>query len=63
MIIPGSDVSRHSALMDRAFRFQHPVFVEEKGWDRDSRETLDAIQAARGRGEPVFAGAAWPTAA
>ncbi len=33
MVIPGSDVSRHAALMDRAFRFRHAVFVEEKGWE------------------------------
>jgi acyl-homoserine lactone synthase len=32
MVIPGSDVSRHAALMDRAFRFRHQIFVEEKGW-------------------------------
>lgn len=33
MVIPGSDISRHAALMDRAFRFRHAVFVEEKGWE------------------------------
>jgi acyl-homoserine lactone synthase len=32
-VIPGSDVSRHTALMDRAFRFRPAVFVEEKGWE------------------------------
>jgi acyl-homoserine lactone synthase len=29
MVIPGSDISRHSPLMDRAFRFRHAIFVEE----------------------------------
>lgn len=33
MVIPGSDVSRHATLMDRAFRFRHAIFVEEKGWE------------------------------
>jgi acyl-homoserine lactone synthase len=33
MVIPGSDISRHAALMDRAFRFRHAVFVDEKGWE------------------------------
>ena len=33
MVIPGSDISRHAVLMDRAFRFRHAVFVEEKGWE------------------------------
>lgn len=32
MVIPGSDVGQHAALMDRAFRFRHSIFVEEKGW-------------------------------
>ncbi len=42
MVIPGSDTGRHAALMDRAFRFRHAVFVDEKGWDElrqsDGRE-------------------------
>ena len=33
MVIPGSEVSRHAELMDRAFRFRHAVFVGEKGWE------------------------------
>jgi acyl-homoserine lactone synthase len=33
MVIPGSDISRHAVLMDRAFRFRHAVFVDEKGWE------------------------------
>lgn len=33
MVIPGSDISRHAALIDRAFRFRHAVFVDEKGWE------------------------------
>ena len=33
MVIPGSDISRHAVLMDRAFRFRHTVFVDEKGWE------------------------------
>lgn len=32
MVIPGSDIGRHAALMDRAFRFRHAIFVDEKGW-------------------------------
>ncbi|WP_298277533.1 acyl-homoserine-lactone synthase [uncultured Bradyrhizobium sp.] len=33
MVISGSDVSRHAALMERAYRFRHAIFVDEKGWD------------------------------
>lgn len=33
MVIPGTDIGRHAALMDRAFRFRHDIFVEEKGWN------------------------------
>ena len=33
MVIPGSDVGRYETLMDRAFRFRHSIFVEEKGWE------------------------------
>ena len=32
MVIPGSDISRHAALMDRVFRFRHSIFVDEKAW-------------------------------
>lgn len=32
-ILSGSDISKHSELMDRVYRFRHAVFVEEKGWD------------------------------
>ena len=33
MVVSGPDVSRHAALMDRAYRFRHAIFVDEKGWD------------------------------
>ena len=33
LVIPGSDVERHAALMDRAYRLRHAIFVEEKGWE------------------------------
>ncbi|WP_305693096.1 acyl-homoserine-lactone synthase [Bosea sp. (in: a-proteobacteria)] len=33
MVIHGSDVGRHSALMNRAHRFRHSIFVDEKGWE------------------------------
>lgn len=33
MLVSGSEVDQHKALMDRVFRFRHAVFVEEKGWD------------------------------
>jgi acyl-homoserine lactone synthase len=29
---PGTQISSHQNLMDRAFRFRHAVFVDEKGW-------------------------------
>jgi len=51
MVIPGSDISRHAALMDRAFRFRHSVFVEEKGWedlrqpDGRERDRFDDVHA------------------
>ena len=32
MVIPGSDIGRHAALMDRVFRFRHSIFVDEKAW-------------------------------
>lgn len=31
IVVPGSELSRQQALMDRAFRFRHAVFVEEQG--------------------------------
>jgi acyl-homoserine lactone synthase len=37
LVITGADVHRHSALMERVFRFRHSIFVEEKGW-RDLRQ-------------------------
>lgn len=51
MVIPGSDISRHATLMDRAFRFRHSIFVEEKGWtdlrqpDGLERDRFDDIHA------------------
>ncbi len=33
MVVSGSDIGRHTALMERVFRFRHTIFVEEKGWD------------------------------
>ena len=32
IVLQGSELSQHQALMDRAFRFRHTVFVDEKGW-------------------------------
>lgn len=32
VVVPGSDISREAALMERVFRFRHSIFVEEKGW-------------------------------
>ena len=32
IVIPGSEIGGHQALMERAFRFRHAIFVEEKGW-------------------------------
>ena len=62
MIIPGSDVSRHATLMDRAFRFRHAIFVEEKGWEelrqpdgcgRDRFDDAYAIHQICVRGEEI----------
>ncbi len=33
MVISGSDIGRHSALMERAYSLRHKIFVEEKGWE------------------------------
>ena len=33
MVIDGSVLDQHQALMDRVFRFRHAIFVEEKGWE------------------------------
>ena len=47
LAIPGSDVSRRSALMESVIRFRHAIFVEEKGWsdlqrpDRLERDPFD----------------------
>lgn len=51
VVIPGSDITRHAALMDRAFRFRHDIFVDEKGWeelrqpDRLERDRFDDAHA------------------
>jgi acyl-homoserine lactone synthase len=33
MVISGSDIGRHAALMERVHCFRHKIFVEEKGWE------------------------------
>lgn len=62
MVIPGSDVSRHSALMTRAHRFRHNIFVEEKGWEelrqpdgceRDRFDDAHAVHHICLRGEEI----------
>jgi len=62
MVIPGSDVSRHATLMDRAFRFRHAIFVEEKGWEelrhpdgceRDRFDDAHAIHQICVRGDDI----------
>ncbi|MEQ1945322.1 acyl-homoserine-lactone synthase [Mesorhizobium sp. VNQ89] len=62
MVIPGSDVSRHAALMNRAHRFRHRVFVEEKGWEelrqpdgceRDRFDDAHAVHHICLRGEEI----------
>ena len=62
MVIPGSDISRHAALMDRVFRFRHSIFVEEKGWmelrqpdglERDRFDDVHAIHQVCLRGDDI----------
>lgn len=62
MVISGSDVSRHAALMDRAYRFRHAIFVDEKGWDdlrqpdgleRDRFDDAHAIHQICLRGDDI----------
>lgn len=62
MVIPGSDTSRHAALMDRVFRFRHSIFVEEKGWielrqpdglERDRFDDIHAIHQICLRGDDI----------
>jgi len=62
MVIPGSDISRHAALMDRVFRFRHSIFVEEKGWielrqpdglERDRFDDIHAIHQICLRGDDI----------
>lgn len=45
LVIPGSDMRRHAALMERAFQFRHKIFVDEKGWSdlRGSRFFHDDV--------------------
>lgn len=33
LVIPGTELTRNSALMERIFRFRHAIFVDEKGWE------------------------------
>jgi acyl-homoserine lactone synthase len=37
VVVPGTECVRHTALIDRAFRFRHAIFVEEKGWEEIRR--------------------------
>ncbi len=62
MVIPGSDISRNAALMNRAFRFRHAIFVEEKGWsdlrqsdglERDRFDDAHAIHQLCLRGDDI----------
>lgn len=62
LTIPGSDVARQAALMDRVFRFRHEVFVEEKGWEalrradgreRDRFDDAHAIHQVCLRGDTI----------
>ena len=62
MVIPGSDISRHAALMDRVFRFRHSIFVDEKGWtelrqpdglERDRFDDVHAIHQICLRGDDI----------
>lgn len=32
-VVDRGNIDRHRDLLDRAFRFRHDVFVDEKGWD------------------------------
>ncbi|SCB50141.1 acyl-homoserine-lactone synthase [Rhizobium multihospitium] len=61
-ILPGSDIGKHSALMDRVFRFRHKIFVEEKGWEdlrqpdgleRDQFDDAHAIHQICLRGDAI----------
>lgn len=62
MVIPGSDISRHAALMDRVFRFRHSIFVDEKAWtdlrqpdgrERDQFDDENAIHHVCLRGDEI----------
>ncbi|WP_298379544.1 acyl-homoserine-lactone synthase [uncultured Bradyrhizobium sp.] len=62
MVVSGPDVSRHAALMDRAYRFRHAIFVDEKGWDdlrqpdgleRDRFDDAHAIHQICLRGDDI----------
>jgi acyl-homoserine lactone synthase len=62
MVIPGSDISRHAALMDRVFRFRHSIFVDEKAWadlrkvdgrERDRFDDENAIHHVCLRGDEI----------
>jgi acyl-homoserine lactone synthase len=62
MVIPGSDISRHAALMDRVFRFRHSIFVDEKAWtelrqadglERDQFDDENAVHHVCLRGNEI----------
>lgn len=51
VVIHGSEVEQNAELIDRAYRFRHEVFVDEKGWedirqpDGRERDRFDDIEA------------------
>jgi acyl-homoserine lactone synthase len=62
MVLSGSDISRHAALMEQAYRFRHAIFVEEKGWsdlrqpnglERDRFDDSHAIHQICMRGDKI----------
>ncbi|HEV2575510.1 acyl-homoserine-lactone synthase [Xanthobacter sp. VNH20] len=62
IVIPGSEVGLHPALMDRAYRFRHTIFVEQKGWEelrrpdgceRDRFDDAHAVHHICMRGEEI----------
>lgn len=62
VVIPGSDINRHAALMDRVFRFRHAVFVDEKAWvdlrqpdgrERDQFDDENAVHHICLRGDEI----------
>ena len=51
VVVRGSEVDQNAELMDRAYRFRHDVFVDEKGWedirrsDGRERDRFDGVEA------------------